>query len=140
MSVSYLIDTSACNRLFRNSAVERRWAGVLDEGRVGVCEVTELELVRATGGRDERAVLDRYLHEAFGWIPVPERTLTRARQVQNVLVSSGWQQGPGAVDLMVAAAAELSGRMLLHYDADFETIAKVTGQPHCWVAPRGSVD
>ncbi|SEC84192.1 hypothetical protein SAMN04490356_5751 [Streptomyces melanosporofaciens] len=32
MSESYLIDTSACNRLFRSPAVERHWAGILDEG------------------------------------------------------------------------------------------------------------
>ncbi|MER7793297.1 PIN domain nuclease [Streptomyces sp. NPDC097640] len=141
MSASlYLIDTSACNRLFRTPAVERHWAGILDEGRVSVCEITELELVRATGGRDERAVLERYLHDAFGWTPVPDRALTRARQVQDLLVTSSWHQGPGAVDLMTAATAELCGLTLLHYDADFETIAKVTGQPHQWIAPRGSVD
>lgn len=140
MSDSYLIDTSACNRLFRNPEVERLWAPVLDEGSVSVCEITELELVRAAGGREERAVLDRYLHDAFGWVPMPDRALTRARQVQDLLVASGWHQGPGAVDLLVAAAAELSGLILLHYDADFETISKTTGQPQRWIAARGSVD
>ncbi|MFF3894290.1 PIN domain-containing protein [Streptomyces sp. NPDC001812] len=113
---------------------------MLDAGRVSVCEVTELELVRAAGGREERALLDRYLHDAFGWTPAPERTLLRARQVQELLVTSGQHHGPGAVDLMVAATAELSGLVLLHYDADFEAIAKATGQPHRWIAPRGSVD
>jgi predicted nucleic acid-binding protein len=140
MSESFLIDTSACNRLFRIPAVERLWAAVLDEGRVSVCEITELELVRAAGGREERAVLERYLHDAFGWSPVPDRVLTRARQVQDLLVASGWHQGPGAVDLMIAAAAELTGLTLLHYDADFEAISKVTGQPQRWIAERGSVD
>jgi predicted nucleic acid-binding protein len=43
------------------------------------------------------------------------------------------------VDLMVAATAELSGLTVLHYDADFETIAKATGQPHRWIAERGTV-
>lgn len=140
MSEAFLIDTSACNRLFRLPSVEREWAQVLDAGRVNVCEVTELELVRAAGGREERALLDRYLHDAFGWTTAPERTLLRARQVQELLVTSGQHHGPGAVDLMVAATAELSGLVLLHYDADFEAITKVTGQPHCWIAPRGSVD
>jgi len=28
---------------------------------------------------------------------------------------------------------------VLHYDADFELIAEVTGQPVEWVVPRGSV-
>jgi predicted nucleic acid-binding protein len=140
VSESFLIDTSACNRLFRLPSMERAWAPALDAGRVSVCEVTELELVRAAGGREERAILERYLHEAFGWTPAPDSTLRRARQIQDLLVVSGQHHGPGAVDLMVAATAEPSGLTLLHYDADFETIAKTTGQPHRWIAPRGSVD
>lgn len=52
--------------------MERQWASVLDEGSVSVCEITELEPVRAAGDREERAVLDRYLHDAFGWIPMPD--------------------------------------------------------------------
>jgi len=31
------------------------------------------------------------------------------------------------------------GVVLLHYDADFELIAAVTGQPMHWVVPRGSI-
>lgn len=140
MSEAFLIDTSACNRLFRLSGVEREWEQVLDAGRVSVCEMTELELVRAAGGREERVLLERYLHDAFGWTPAPERAFPRARQIQDILVASGQHHGPGAVDLMVAATAELSGLTILHYDTDFETIAKATGQPHRWIAPRGSVD
>lgn len=34
---------------------------------------------------------------------------------------------------MVAATAELSGLTLLHHDKDFDTIARVTGQPAVWV-------
>jgi hypothetical protein len=29
---------------------------------------------------------------------------------------------------------------MLHYDADFDLIASVTGQPCEWVVPPGSVD
>jgi hypothetical protein len=29
---------------------------------------------------------------------------------------------------------------VLHYDADFDKIATVTGQPTEWVVPRGSID
>ena len=42
-------------------------------------------------------------------------------------------------DLIIAAAAEEAGIILLHYDADFDRIAAVTGQPMEWVVPRGSV-
>ena len=42
-------------------------------------------------------------------------------------------------DLLVAVAAESPGVEVLHYDADFEVIAEVTGQPIHWLAPRGSL-
>jgi len=40
----------------------------------------------------------------------------------------------------VAAAAEEQGLIVLHYDADFDIISKVTRQPVQWVVPAGSVD
>ena len=44
------------------------------------------------------------------------------------------------IDLIVAATAESSGLVVLHYDADFERIAAVTRQKQRWVVPRGSID
>lgn len=41
---------------------------------------------------------------------------------------------------LVAATAELSGLSLLHYDHDFEAIARMTQQPTSWPATRGSID
>ena len=43
-------------------------------------------------------------------------------------------------DLLIAAAAEARGLTVLHYAADFDRIAAVTGQPCEWVVPAGSVD
>jgi predicted nucleic acid-binding protein len=42
-------------------------------------------------------------------------------------------------DLIVAAAAELHRATVLHYDADYDRIAAVTGQPTEWVIPNGSL-
>ena len=38
-----------------------------------------------------------------------------------------------------AAVAEHFGAVILHYDADFEHVAATTGQPHKWIAPRGTL-
>ena len=43
-------------------------------------------------------------------------------------------------DLLVAACAERAGLTVLHYDADFDRIAAVTGQKCEWVATPGSID
>ncbi|WP_345039767.1 hypothetical protein [Streptomyces sannanensis] len=41
--------------------------------------MTELELVRVAGGREESALLERYLHDAFGWTPTPSCAPARSR-------------------------------------------------------------
>jgi predicted nucleic acid-binding protein len=63
----------------------------------------------------------------------------RARQVQRLLASRS-QRGRKVPELLIAAAAEKAELILLHYDTDFDLIAKVTGQPCQWVVPGGTVD
>jgi predicted nucleic acid-binding protein len=43
-------------------------------------------------------------------------------------------------DLLIAAAAEGRELAVLHYDADFDRIAAVTGQRVEWVVPAGAAD
>lgn len=42
-------------------------------------------------------------------------------------------------DLLIAAAAELSGATAWHYDEDYDRVAAITGRSTLWVAPRGSL-
>ena len=42
-------------------------------------------------------------------------------------------------DLLIAATAERHGLVVIHYDADYDLIAAITGQPCEWVAPQGSI-
>ena len=65
--------------------------------------------------------------------------LRRARQVQRLLAARH-QRGRKVPDLLIAAAAEARGLTVLHYDADFDRIAAVTGQSCEWIVPAGSVD
>ena len=41
---------------------------------------------------------------------------------------------------VLAAVADIEELTILHYDADFDLISRVTGQPTEWVVPRGSID
>lgn len=63
----------------------------------------------------------------------------RALQVQRLLAKRS-QRGRKIPDLLVAAAAEQANVAVLHYDADFDLIAAVTGQPCRWVVAAGSVE
>ena len=39
------------------------------------------------------------------------------------------RHSPTVPDLLIAAVAELAGLIVLHFDKDFDLIARVTGQP-----------
>jgi predicted nucleic acid-binding protein len=59
--------------------------------------------------------------------------------VQAALVQRGQHRSAGVADLLIAATAEIEGLTVLHYDADFDLIAEITGQPCEWVVPKGTV-
>jgi predicted nucleic acid-binding protein len=42
-------------------------------------------------------------------------------------------------DLVISAAAQSAGLVVLHYHADFERIAAAGGADHEWVVPKGSI-
>ena len=42
-------------------------------------------------------------------------------------------------DLLIAAVAERGSVTIVHYDSDYDLIARVTGQPAQWVVTRGTV-
>lgn len=75
----------------------------------------------------------------FGGCPAPEGAERRAHAVQELLTRHGEHRSAGPVDLLVTATAELSGLTLLHYDRDFATIARRTGQPAQWLAEPGTL-
>jgi len=63
----------------------------------------------------------------------------RARQVQRLLAARGLRERK-VPDLLIAAAAEENSLAVLHYDADFDLITRVTGQTCQWVVPAGTID
>lgn len=63
----------------------------------------------------------------------------RAKQVQRLLAAKS-QRGRKIPDLLIAAAAESRRLTVLHYDRDFDAIAKVTGQSTEWVVKSGTID
>jgi predicted nucleic acid-binding protein len=77
--------------------------------------------------------------DLFALVEITGEHVSRARQVQRLLAAKH-QRGRKVPDLLIAAAAELGGLTVLHYDADFDRIAAITAQPTEWVVPAGSVD
>ncbi|MGH3683393.1 MAG: PIN domain nuclease [Natronosporangium sp.] len=134
------MDTSALVRLLRDPRVRAGWEQQITAGLLAVCPIVELEVLYAARSKADREELLDLLGTAFVWVPVPDRAFTRAAEVQSALTARGTHRSAGVVDLLVAAAAELHGLTLLHYDHDFDQIATVTGQPAVWLAAPGSID
>ena len=63
----------------------------------------------------------------------------RAIGVMEELARHGQHRAVSLPDLLIAAVAEREHLLVLHYDADYDLVAAVTGQPMQWVVPRGSV-
>jgi predicted nucleic acid-binding protein len=81
----------------------------------------------------------RRLRDAWPLVTMDQAVLDRAVEVQDVLADRSQQRGAKIADLLIAAAAEAAGLVVLHYDHDFDLIAGVTGQPVEWIVPAGSV-
>ena len=133
----YLADKSALARVHLDE-VAGRLGPLFLAGEVATCGIVELELLfSARSSRDYLAILaDR---RSLPRAEVGEAGIERAVAVQTALARQGQHRGVAIPDLLIAAAAEAASLILLHYDADFDRVAAVTGQPSEWVVPRGSV-
>ncbi|MFF4626685.1 PIN domain nuclease [Streptomyces griseorubiginosus] len=124
----YLIDTSALARvLLRQNTAE--WDDRIGAGLVAICDLTELEVLHSARSARDRTRMKAALDAHYAWCPMPDGVHRRSRVVQEQLTAKGEHRSAGPVDLLVAAAAEEAGLTLLHYNRDFETIARTTGQP-----------
>lgn len=137
MAVGHLIDTSVLTRLGEPS-VRAAVEPLASIGRAARAGISDLEIGYSARNAAEWDELVSAL-DAFGLVETTAEHIQRARQVQRMLAASS-QRGRKIPDLLVAAAAEQAGYTVLHYDADFDLIASVTGQPCQWVVPPGSVD
>ena len=137
MALTHLLDSSVISRL-GEPAVRTVIDPLAEAGRIGRAGITDLEV--GYGSRNARE-WDQDMADlsVFDLVETTREHIQRARQVQRLLASRS-QRGRKIPDLLIAAAAEQQGLILLHYDADFDLIAKVTGQVCEWVVPAGSVD
>lgn len=132
----FLLDTSVLTRL-RATTVRRR-IEELDGVGLARTTMTDLEVCYSARNAEEWDRLAVALG-AFRRIEVEAHHFDRAQQVQRRLAADGLR-GRKVPDLLSAAVAEAASLTVLHYDADFDHIASVTGQPTEWVVERGSID
>ena len=137
MRARYLLDKSALSRMV-HPTVRGRLAPVIEAGEAASCAVVDLEVLFSARTYDDYVETRRRRGLAYHQIPLTQDTFQRAIDVQQELARSGQHRLP-IPDLIIAAAAERASLTVLHYDSDFDSIARVTGQPVEWVVDRGSV-
>ncbi|MGH3851156.1 MAG: PIN domain-containing protein, partial [Pseudonocardiaceae bacterium] len=72
-------------------------------------------------------------------VPMDQSVLDRAVMIQDALAERSHHRGAKIADLLIAAAAEAAGLVVLHYDHVFDLIAQVTGQATEWIVASGTV-
>lgn len=135
---AFLADTSALTRRETRPEVRAVLEPLLLSGQVATCGIVDLELLYSASSP---AIYAR-LASALRGLPrvlITETVLDRALEVQGRLAKRSQHRAVPLPDLIVAACAEGAGLTVLHYDADYERVAKITGQPTRWIVPRGSV-
>jgi predicted nucleic acid-binding protein len=134
----YLIDTSAHARAQR-PAVLAVIAGLIADQAAATAVTVDLEAgYSGRSAADVRAIAQRR-QALYTVLPISEVIAQRARDVQVAMAATGHHRAAGVIDLLTAAVAEYHGAVVLHYDADFEHIAAVTGQAHKWIVARGTI-
>lgn len=135
---TFLADKSALARNETRPEVREVLEPLLVAGEIATCGIVDLEILFSA--RDRATY--RSLVEALRGMPrvsLEEGAVNRALSVQAMLAERSQHRAVPLPDLLVAACAESAGLTVLHYDADFDRIAELTGQPTQWIVERGSV-
>jgi predicted nucleic acid-binding protein len=135
---TFLADKSALARRQTRAQVREALDPLLLEGEVATCGIVDLEMLYSASSRSNYRAAAKALR-GMPRAPLDERCVQRALEVQAMLAERSQHRAVPLPDLLVAACAERAGLAVLHYDADFDRIAKLTGQRVQWIVPRGSV-
>ena len=134
----YLADKSALARLHLTE-VRSVLAPLIEAGLVATCAVIEFEVLWSTRSADEYHSVRADRAIGYEWLATEDIDWRRALDVQEMLWERSKMRSVPLPDLLIAAVAERNRVTVVHYDADYETIAEITGQPTQWVLDRGSV-
>lgn len=112
---------------------------LLSAGLVATCAALDLEALYGARNAAGYQAISADRHRAYEYVPTLDEDWQQALAVRSALATTGRWRAAGLAALVIAAVAARARLAVLHYDADYEVIASVSGQPVEWVVPRGSV-
>jgi len=133
------VDTSAWHHSAHDAVMEG-WAHALEADEIAICDQVRLEILYSARSAEDYDAISANL-AGLHPIACTAAGFQRAFEVQRQLAHTGGlhHRSVKIADLVIAAAAEEAAATMWHYDADYDRIAAVTGQPTEWIAPRGSL-
>ncbi len=134
----YLADKSALARLHLETVFDAL-GPLIDAGLVATCAMVEFEVLWSTRSAREFNEVRADREAGYEWLVIEDRHWRRALDVQQQLWGSGQMRAVPLPDLLIASVAEYHNITVVHYDADYDRVAAITGQATEWVVPRGSV-
>jgi predicted nucleic acid-binding protein len=134
----YLADTSAIARV-QHDSVRAELTRMGRAGLLATCVVVDLEVLYSARNPTEYARTASLRATGFIDLPPTPEIAQRARNIQAMLARRSQHRAAGGADVLTAAIAEHYAATVVHYDADFEHIAAVSGLQTRWIVPRGTV-
>lgn len=136
---TFLIDTSAAHRITLPGPFSA-WRAALIAGRIGMCAVTEAAALYSARSAAQYTDMQRAFADLYAWHEIPDDVWSRVRAAQGALAQAGCVRSAGVADLVLAVTAARHRLTVLHYDRDFETLAKHIDLRTRWLAEPGSID
>jgi predicted nucleic acid-binding protein len=134
----YLADKSALARLGHPAVAAWLEPRILD-GEVARCSIVDLELLYSAQSHKDFVSIRSDREAGFELVETTQADFDRSIEVMATLARTGHHRAVSIPDLLIAAVAERARLVVVHYDQDFDQIARITKQPVQWVAPKGSV-
>lgn len=128
----YLIDTSAAARM-PDPEVAGRLAPLIEAGLVATTAMLDAEALYSARNQAQCEQLWSDRRAAYEYLPTDDEQWRDALNAQRALARSGRHRAVGMANLLTAVQAATHRLTVIHYDADFETAAKVVDFEHVWV-------
>ncbi|MRH86970.1 PIN domain-containing protein [Nocardia sp. SYP-A9097] len=139
LTARFLIDTSAAARM-RHPAVAHELIPLIEAGLVATCATLDAEALYSARNHTDYEQIRSRRRDAYEYLPTDDEHWQRAFAIQRELAHTARHRAVGVPDLLTAVLAAEHRLVLIHYDADFETVSSVIDLNHRWVAPRGSLE
>jgi len=138
--VGLIIDNSVWQRVPHRPPISKALRALIVDARPGQLLYCDIQVAEVGFSAQDTAELQTIRTTLDAYEPCPVApTAADILDLQHRLWSAGLERAVGAADTVIAAYALANDATVVHYDSDFEHVARVAPAfRHRWIVPRGS--